>query len=258
MFIDSHCHLDFYEEERQSSIIAQANDNNVLYMLNACASKASFNKIINIINKFDCVFGAIGQHPEEAEKEGIVSKEELLSFINKNNKIIAIGETGLDYSRENPNKKLQIENLLNHIDVSRETNLPIIIHNRDSNDDMINILSSEMKKGKFKAVIHCFTADIKMANIMLDLGFFISASGIITFKKSDELRNVFKTIPLDRILIETDSPYLAPTPYRGKENQPAFVVEVAKKISELKEISLEEIGNITTSNFENLFNLKLK
>ena len=115
-----------------------------------------------------------------------------------------------------------------------------------------------MKKGKFKSVIHCFTADIKMANIMLDLGFFISASGIITFKKSDELRNVFKTIPLDRILIETDSPYLAPTPYRGKENQPAFVVEVAKKISELKEISLEEIGNITTSNFENLFNLKLK
>jgi TatD DNase family protein len=258
MFVDSHCHIDFYDTNRTDEIVKNANDAGVSYMLNACASCSSFQKIIDITNKYDCVFGAIGQHPEEAEREGIVSTDELLNFINKSKKIIAIGETGLDYSGPNPNKDLQIQNLLNHISVARQTNLPLIIHNRDSNDDMTNILTSEMKKEKFKAIIHCFTADLKMANAMLDLGFYISASGIITFKKADELREVFSSIPNNRILIETDSPYLAPTPYRGHENQPAFVKEVAKQLAILKDIDTEEIGNITTSNFEKLFNLKLK
>lgn len=257
MFIDSHCHIDFYDNNRTDEIIKNANKVGVAYMLNACASRSSFQKIIDITTKYDCVFGAIGQHPEEAEREGIVSIDELLNFITKSKKIIAIGETGLDYSGDTPNKNLQIQNLLNHITVARKTNLPLIIHNRDSNEDMCEILTSEMKKEKFKAVIHCFTADLKMANTMLDLGFYISASGIITFKKAEELREVFKSIPNDKILIETDSPYLAPTPYRGHENQPSFVIEVAKQLAVLKDLGIDEIGNITTSNFEKIFNLKV-
>ena len=258
MLIDSHCHLDQFDASVRDSIVKNANDLGVLYMLNACAARKSFNSIIEIINKYDCVFGAIGQHPEEAEQEGIVSKDELLSYISKSKKIIAIGETGLDYSGENFNRDLQIENLINHIDIARQTKLPIIIHNRDSNDDMIDILSSEFKKGEFKAIIHCFTADKKMADAMLNLGFYISASGIITFKSANDLREVFKTIPFERLLVETDSPYLAPVPFRGKTNEPAFVVETAKKLAEITEKSFDEISNITSNNFKRLFNLDIK
>ena len=258
MLIDSHCHLDSYDSELCDSIVKNANDAGVSYMLNACAARASFEKIIDIVKKYDCVFGAIGQHPEEAEREGIVSKDELCSFISKHKKIIAIGETGLDYSGENFNRDLQIKNLINHIEVAQTINLPIIIHNRDSNDDMIEILSSQFKKKPFKAIIHCFTADKKMADAMLGFGFYISASGIITFNKASDLRDVFKTLPLEKILIETDSPYLAPVPYRGKVNEPAFVVETAKKLSEIFEKSFDEISNITSQNFKRLFNLDIK
>lgn len=258
MLIDSHCHLDMFDKDIRDSIVKNANDSGVNYMLNACAARKSFDSIIEIINKYNCVFGAIGQHPEEAECEGIVSKDDLLTYISKSKKIIAIGETGLDYSGENFNRDLQIQNLLNHIDVACETGLPLIIHNRDSNDDMIDILSSEFTRHPFKAIIHCFTADKKMADIMLNLGFYISASGIITFKNAADLRDVFKTIPAERLLLETDSPYLAPVPFRGKINEPAFVVETAKKLAEITEKSFDEITNITSENFKRLFNLDIK
>ncbi|MCR5506708.1 MAG: TatD family hydrolase [bacterium] len=258
MLIDSHCHLDMFDDSIRDDIVKNANNAGVKYMLNACAARASFEKIIEITKKYDCVFGAIGQHPEEAEREGIVSKEELYTFISKSKKIIAIGETGLDYSGENFNRNLQIENLLNHIDVAKNTGLPLIIHNRDSNDDMTEILSSEYKKSPFKAIIHCFTADKKMADKMLELGFYISASGITTFKSAGELRDVFSTLPLEKLLIETDSPYLAPVPYRGKTNEPAFVVETAKVLASITNTSFDEITNITSENFKRLFELDIK
>lgn len=258
MLIDSHCHIDFFDFADQKRIVESANSLSVKYMLNACAARGSFEKIIDVVSNFDCVFGAIGQHPEEAEREGMVSKEDLLSFIGKSKKIIAIGETGLDYSSDGYNRDLQIKNLLNHIDVAGETGLPLIIHNRDSNDDMCEILTSEYSKKKFRAIIHCFTGDLKMANAMLDCGFYISASGIITFKNAGDLRNVFRDIPLNRLLVETDSPYLAPVPYRGKQNEPGFVVETAKMLAEIKATTFDEISKITTQNFNDLFNLDLK
>lgn len=258
MLIDSHCHLDMFDDSIRDDIVKNANTSGVKYMLNACAAKKTFDKIIEISNNYSCVFGAIGQHPEEAEREGMVSKDELLSYISKGKKIIAIGETGLDYSGENFNRDLQIENLLNHIEIASQTGLPLIIHNRDSNDDMTDILSSQFKKKSFKAIIHCFTADKKMADAMLELGFYISASGIITFKNATDLREVFSTIPFDRLLVETDSPYLAPVPFRGKTNEPAFVVEIAKKLAEITQKSFEEISEITSSNFKRLFDLDIK
>ena len=256
MLIDSHCHLDYFSNIDE--IINNAQSAGVKYMLNACAARQTFPKIIDIISKYDNVFGAIGQHPHEAENEGIVCIDELLSFISKHKKVIAIGETGLDYSQPVYSKDIQIENLENHIKVAQMTGLPIIIHNRDSNEDMSEILSSSMKTKPFKAIIHCFTGDLKMANLMLDLGFYISASGIITFKNAISLLEVFKYIPNNRILVETDSPYLAPIPFRGKQNEPAFVVNVAKKLAEAKNIDFEELCSITSNNFKQLFNLNLK
>ncbi len=259
MFIDSHCHLDFYEKEELQEILQRAEKADVKYMLNACASKNSFERILEISNEYKNVFGAIGIHPHEAEDMGApISEDELLLYINKSKKIIAIGETGLDYSRENINKDIQMENLYNHIVVAQKTDLPLIIHNRDSNEDMIQILTEGMKKAPYKCIIHCFTADEYMAKKMLDLDFFISASGITTFKNSVPLQEVFKNvIPLQKLLIETDSPYLAPVPYRGHRNEPSFVVEVAKKLSSLKNISVEEVGNITSNNFKKLFNVDI-
>lgn len=259
MLIDTHCHLDFYENNELEDVILRAENANVNYMLNACASKDSFEKIINIANTHKNIFGAIGVHPHEAEDMGsAISEDELLLYINKSNKIVAIGETGLDYSRENINKDIQFENLYNHIKVATQTSLPLIIHNRDSNEDMTNILTSEMKKHSFKCIIHCFTADETMAKKMLDIGCYISASGILTFKNATSLQEVFKNIvPLDRLLIETDSPYLAPVPYRGHRNEPCFVREVAKKLAELKGLSFEEICDITLSNATKIFNLNI-
>lgn len=259
MFIDSHCHLDFYDESERPDIIAQALNTGVSYMLNSGASKDSFDTIIKIANENPSVFGAIGIHPHEAESmESILTAGELIAYSQKSNKIIALGETGLDYSHDAINKDIQMENFQNHIDASRTTGLPLIIHNRDSNDDLCNILEREMKKQEFKAIIHCFTADESVAKRMLDLNFYISASGIITFKTATYLQEIFKNIiPNNKILIETDSPYLAPTLYRGTRNEPAYVVEMAKILAELKGVSLDEMGNITSTNFATLFNLTI-
>ena len=258
MLIDSHCHIDSFSVDEQYEIVDNAVKNGVGYMLNACASRASYPKIIDVVSRFPNVYGAIGQHPEEAEREGATTAEELQSYITKNKKIIAIGETGLDYSGEHYNRELQIQNLLTHISVAQKTGLPLIIHNRNSNDDMCDILSSQMKIAKFNAIIHCFTGTYNMAQCMLSLGFYISASGIVTFKNASDLRDVFRSIPLSNLLVETDSPYLTPVPYRGKTNQPAFVTKTASLLAELKGVSEKEIADITTANFNKLFGLNLK
>ena len=256
MLIDSHCHLDFFDISLRDIIIKRACDVDVKYMMTIGTNRESFVKIYNIVDKYDSVFGAIGLHPHEAEIEGIISFEELFKFV-RHNKIIAIGETGLDYSREKYDKDKQIENFLNHIFVAQITGLPLVIHNRNSDDDMCDILVCENKKKPFKAIIHCFTGSLKMLNVMLDNGFYISASGIITFKNACNLAELFARVPISRLLLETDSPYLAPIPYRGKQNEPSYVVETAKKLANICHVSFDDICKITTDNFNNLFGLNL-
>ena len=257
MLIDSHCHIDYFEKNERLNYVNSAINASVKYMLTIGTSRESFNEIYDIVEIFDNVYGAIGLHPHNAEQEGILEITDLQTAIKKSKKIIGIGETGLDYSRNDYNKIIQQQNLLNHIVVSQETKLPLIIHNRDSNNDMTEILNTEYKNKNFNCILHCFCGDKKMLTAMLDLGFYISASGIITFKNAYDLQEVFKFVPLDRLLIETDSPFLAPVPFRGKQNQSAFVVETAKKLSEIKNVSFGKIAKYTTDNFKNLFKLDI-
>ena len=226
MLIDSHCHIDYFEKEKRFDYVKNAVIAGVKYMMTIGTTRGSFNEIYDIIDTFDNVYGAIGLHPHVAEEEGILDFHDLKIATEKSKKIIAIGETGLDYSRTEYNKTVQRQNLLNHIVVSQDTGLPLVIHNRDSNDDMTDILTAEYKKKSFDCILHCFCGDKKMLTAMLDLGFYISASGIITFKNACDLQEVFKFVPIDRLLIETDSPFLAPVPFRGQQNQSAFVVEI--------------------------------
>jgi TatD DNase family protein len=256
MFVDTHCHIDFAPPEERAGIIARAVRAGVGAMLNVSASRQSWDEVAGIAAAHPQVYAAIGVHPEEIEEASdIPSEEKIISCAKASGKIIAIGETGLDYHYENFDKALQEANLRAHINAARETSLPIVIHNRDSDADMLRILAEEMKKGAFRSVLHCFASGEKTARAALDMGLMISAAGIITFPKAEELRAAFKPVPLDRLLIETDSPFLAPAPHRGKTNEPAFVVEVAKKLAEIKDVPPAEIERATTENFKNYFGL---
>lgn len=257
MLIDSHCHIDYFEKEKRCDYIKNAVIAGVKYMLTIGTTRKSFNEIYDIVSSFENVYGAVGLHPHVAEEEGLLDINELQTAILKSKKIVGIGETGLDYSRVGYNKTIQQQNLLNHIAVSQETSMPLVIHNRDSNDDITDILTVEYKKKSFDCILHCFCGDKKMLTAMLDLGFYISASGIITFKNATDLQKLFKFVPLDRLLVETDSPFLAPVPFRGKQNQSAFVVETAKKLAEIKNVLFDEIARYSTDNFNKLFKLDL-
>ena len=257
MLIDSHCHIDYFEKQERADYVNNAIAAGVKYMLTIGTDRQSFNKIYDIVETFDNVYGAIGLHPHMAEEEGVFEIADLQNAIKKSKKIIGIGETGLDYSRVGYNKIIQQQNLLNHIVVAQETGMPLIIHNRDSNDDMTEILKTEYRKKNFSCVLHCFCGDKKMLTSMLDLGFYISASGIITFKNACDLQEVFKYVPFENLLVETDSPFLAPVPFRGKQNQSAFIVKTAKKLAEIKNVSFETIAKYTSNNFKNLFKLEL-
>ncbi|GHU26922.1 DNA-binding protein [Bacilli bacterium] len=251
--IDSHCHIKLLNDQGKNvdDVIKNANENNVKLLINVCTRIDEMPAMLDISANHENVFCSVGQHPEEIKNEKIII-EDILRYVD-NNKVVAIGETGLDYHYNIDNKANQTENFILHIEASRQGNLPIIIHSRDADEDMINILKSEVKNGAFNFVLHCFCSSRELAWTGLDLGGFISFSGILTFKNSTELKSIAKAVPLDRIILETDSPYLAPEPFRGKVNEPANVKYVAEYLSTLLDIDYETIQDKTTTNVFSLF-----
>ena len=253
MIIDTHCHLDFKEfNEDFNDVLLNAKNNNISGMQTICTKIEEFPKILDIAKKHSNIWCSVGIHPHNADSEKHISQENIKE-LSDNEKVIGIGETGLDYYYENSNKEDQINSFLKHIEVAKITGMPLIIHARDADDDIIEILTTEYNKSPFTGVIHCFTSSYKLAEAALSIGFYISFSGIITFKNADEIRNSCKKIPIERILVETDAPFLAPVPYRGKRNEPSYITETIKKVAEIKELTVEEVTNITTNNFFDLF-----
>jgi len=253
--VDSHCHLDLIESKGISvdEVIKNAEANDVKILQTICTKITEFGKIYAYAKKYKNVFASVGIHPNNVDDQPKIKAIDLIKICNENDKVIGIGETGLDYFYQTAKKENQIESFLEHIEASRKTNLPLIIHNRNSDIDMIKILESEMKKGEFKALLHCFSSSKELGLRALDLGIYVSISGIITFKNALDLQDFVKMAPLNQILVETDSPYLAPIPYRGAINQPAYTRNVAEFIANLRNISKEELFEATTKNFLTLF-----
>ena len=250
--IDSHCHLDHEPLFRNiNDIIKRSRDVGIEKLLTICTTLESFKKIKLLINKDKMIYGTYGIHPHEAKNDKI-SSDIILKEIKQTNKIIGIGETGLDFFYNHSDKDDQIKSFEEHIKASIILDIPLIVHSRNAEIETLEVFD-KYKKNKLKILMHCFTGSKKFAENLLTLGAFFSASGIITFKNSLELQDTFKIIPLDKLLIETDSPYLAPVPKRGKSNEPSFVKYTAQKLADLKKISYLDLVKNTTSNFNRLF-----
>jgi TatD DNase family protein len=250
--IDSHCHLD--HEPLLSdlkNVIKRSKDIGIKKILTISTSHKSFDRIKKIINEDEMIYGTIGVHPNETTDNKITS-DFIIKNLTQNLKIIGIGETGLDFYYNNCDKKNQIVSFKEHIEASIQTNVPLIIHSRDAENETFNILS-EYKNKNLKILMHCFTGSRSFAEKLLTLNAYFSASGIITFKNAQDLQETFKFLPLDKILIETDSPFLAPVPNRGKKNEPSFIDYTAQKLAEIKNISKSDLINFTTNNFNKLF-----
>lgn len=253
MLIDSHCHLNFPELSlRLDEVVASAKNADVAYMQTICTRMREFPDILEIANNYGNVWCSVGVHPNNVAEEPPVTAGEIITA-TKNKKVIGIGETGLDYHYEHSPRKEQTHSFIEHITASRETGLPIIVHTRAADDDTIAILQDEMKKGKFTGLIHCFSTGQKLAEAAIEMGLYVSISGIVTFKKAEELQIIVKNLPLSSLLVETDAPYLAPVPYRGKPNEPAYTRHTAEFIAQLKGVSYKEVAAVTTANFFNLF-----
>ncbi|MEG6509721.1 TatD family hydrolase [Methyloligella sp. 2.7D] len=251
--IDSHCHLDFPElAADREGVLARAQAAGVDLMVTISTRVKRFDEIRAIAEQNEQVFCSVGTHPHNADEELDVTAEDLIALA-AHPKVVAIGEAGLDYHYDNAPREAQAQGFRAHIAAARETGLPLVIHARDADEDAAAILEEETAKGAFPFVLHCFTAGPELARRGLALGGYISASGVITFKRSDELRGIFADVPLDRLLVETDSPYLSPEPHRGQPNEPGRVVHTAAKLAEVKGVSEAEIGAITTENFFRLF-----
>ena len=251
--IDSHCHLDHEPLISDlSNVLKRSKDIGIKKLLTISTSIESFSKIKEIVNRDEIIYGTVGIHPHESDTN-IITKNEIIKNLKENPKIIGIGETGLDYYYNNSDKQKQITSFKTHIEAAIECDVPIIVHSRNAEDDTFEILN-EYKEHNPKILMHCFTGSKKFSEKLLTLNSFFSASGIITFKNSIDLQETFKSLPIDKILIETDSPYLAPVPNRGKKNEPSFIQFTAEKLAQLKNITNENLIQITTSNFNNLFN----
>ena len=254
MIIDSHCHLTYEPMSKAlDQTINRAIKDGIKFMLTISTEDKSYNKILKIINEHKSVYGTYGIHPHEAKSHQNIKRDDIINRVNQNKKIIGIGETGLDFYYNHSEKNYQINLFEQHISAAQEKNLPLIIHTRSADKETFDILEKNLKKKDTKILIHCFTGTREFAFKLLDLGAYISASGVVTFNKSKELANTFKVIPNERILVETDAPYLAPVPLRGKPNEPSYIIHTVKFLCELKNLSFEEFSNITTNNFFNLF-----
>lgn len=251
--VDSHCHIDWLpkaHDEPIEKLMQAATEAGVSHFLCVAITLEDFDHMCQTVVPYDNVHISVGLHPNELVAEEPTVAE--LVALSKTPKVVAIGETGLDYYRTEENTDWQQQRFRAHIQAARQVNLPIIVHSRQARDDTISIMREE-KADEIRGVMHCFTEDWAMAQRALDLGFYISFSGIVSFKNAKELHEVARKIPLDRMLIETDCPYLAPMPFRGKPNQPAYVRYVADAIAELRGISVEEVAEKTTANFFELF-----
>ena len=250
--IDSHCHLD-YEPlfENINTVIERSKAIGIKKLLTICTTLESFKKIKILLDKDPMIFGTYGIHPHETENN-VVNKKTIMNNVNENDKIIGIGETGLDFFYNHSNKIRQIDSFKEHIEASIILQKPIIIHSREAEKETYDILY-HYKNEKLKILMHCFTGSLEFSKKLQTLDAFFSASGIITFKNSNELQDTFKTIPQDRLLVETDSPFLAPIPMRGKKNEPSFMKYTVDKLALLQNISTEKIIDLTTKNFDKLF-----
>ena len=254
MIIDSHCHLTYEPMTNNlDETINRANKEGVDYLLTISTEDKNYNKILNIIDNYKCVYGTYGIHPHEAKNHKNITSDNIILKTKKSKKIIGIGETGLDFYYNHSEEKEQIDLFQEHIRASQSTSLPLIIHTRTAEKKTLEILRSAKKERDFKILIHCFTGTRKFAFDLLDLGAFISASGVVTFNNSKELAETFKIIPDNRILVETDSPYLAPVPLRGKPNEPSYITHTVDFLSKLKNTSYDIFAERTTKNFFNLF-----
>ena len=255
MIIDSHCHLDYsHLYDQLDQVVKRAEDNDVKYMLTICTTLSSFDKIKLIINKYKNIYGTFGIHPHEADKN-LISKSEIIENSKFSDKIIGIGETGLDYYYNHSDKKVQKKSFVEHIRAASSLNIPIIVHSRNAETDTFDILKEEKKNSPIKVLMHCFTGSNDFAKKLIDIDCNISVSGIITFKNSSELAQTVSNIPLNNLLVETDSPYLSPVPCRGKTNEPSYIIHTIEKLAQIKKISKDKVIESTTNNFRELFSI---
>jgi TatD DNase family protein len=253
MLVDHHCHLDFPDLAGElDAVVARAKAASVGLMVSISTRIRRFDALLAIAKAHDSVFCSVGTHPHYAHEELDVAVEEIVRLA-AHPKVVAIGEAGLDYFYDKSPRPAQEQGFRNHIAAARATQLPLVIHARDADADVAAILEAEMAKGAFPAVLHCYTGGADLARRGLDLGLYVSFSGILTFKKSDALREVARMVPLERLLVETDAPYLAPGKYRGKRNEPAYVVETAAELARVKGVSLDNLAEATTENFFRLY-----
>jgi len=253
MLVDSHCHLDFPDFEGQlDDVVARAGNAGVDYMVTICTHVTKFDQVLAVANAYDNMWCTVGIHPHNAGSEPETGAETLVEMAG-HPKVVALGETGLDFYYDNSPRDVQERAFRAHIAAARETGLPIVIHTRDADDDMIRVLRDEHGKGAFPGLIHCFSAGPELAEAVLDIGLYISVSGIVTFKNAQALRDTVANVPTERLLVETDSPYLAPVPHRGKRNEPAFTALTAATVAELKGMAAEAFAEATTENFFRLF-----
>ncbi len=259
--IDSHCHLDHRyfaakdgEADTIDMMLNRARMNNVRGFVTICCEITKFQEALDVANLYDDVWCSVGTHPHDAEKveEKNYTVQDIIEF-SKHRKVIGIGETGLDYFYKNSPIEDQKENFRKHIRVCQQTGLPLIVHTRDADEDTIQILREEQGNAPFSGVLHCFSSGRRLMEEAVEMGMYVSFSGIVTFNRSDELRAIAKDVPLDRLLVETDAPYLAPQAFRGKQNEPSYVTFTARKIAELKEMDEDKFYRQTTENFYRLF-----
>jgi TatD DNase family protein len=253
MLIDSHCHLDFPDfADELDAVVARARAAGVARIVTISTRVKRHGDVLAIAERFPDVFCSVGTHPHNAHEELDITVDDLIARA-QHLKVVAIGEAGLDYYYDNSPREAQERGFRNHIAAARATRLPLVIHSRDADDDTARILEQETGKGAFPAVLHCYTGGRDLAERAMALGLFISFTGILTFKKSDDLRAIARDLPADRVLVETDAPYLAPGRYRGKRNEPAYVVETAKVLAQIRGLSADEVARQTTDAFFRLF-----